>query len=199
MVIEHFQFNLHGVHAVPSAKGASFDFLAKERAIERSTVGETHPEGPSRLEEWAAKRKIEKHIGTGPLAYSVRAIGWVVASVIAILSAAFIVIYNLSVKIDEKRQISREPQSPVAAIRAMKQKEETDKFLTMKNVVEGLKLGALSPQEGAASLTKDLATFFKIRRKDARGEPATANQIYFARYKPSGNSQSRLAGYFSRS
>lgn len=111
------------------------------------------------LESWAAKHKIEKYAKTSPLAYVVRAIVLVAAAILMCATlAAPIAIYNFYVMLREKHAISWKPDSVLPSIRSMKTKEETDKFQTMRGVVEDFQLHEKSPQEGAAELTQDIKT-----------------------------------------
>ncbi|CUI16861.1 conserved putative membrane protein [Candidatus Protochlamydia naegleriophila] len=112
------------------------------------------------LREWGVQHKVNKHEGIGLLAHLVRKVGLIASLVLAIPIGLILGAYNLAASIREKYIIRYKPTHVLPAIREMKQKEETDKLDTMKQVLSDPRFGGLAEltaADGAKELVKELA------------------------------------------
>lgn len=128
--------------------------------------------GPSPLEKMKEQHKIEKHKGTGPLSYVIRATSLIGMGIIALLGGIFMLAYKVGAEAREKYW----PDPVITSIRDMKIKEETGKFQTMQNVLKNLNIDSKKdPKVASQKLTTDIKTILAdpAKVKEIQGKKAT--------------------------
>lgn len=107
------------------------------------------------LQNWEIQDKNHLNTKNNLCELVLQKIGLAAGAILLLPSIPFLSAYKFSVALKEKYTISQHPESPLAAIRNMKYKEELDKFKTVQSVLK--ENGGLSKLENfTSSLTKIL-------------------------------------------